>query len=175
MTSMKRKLSSDFEEDTACSDPKRANMFAFPTADIDTDVAMSDASSDTDMLTPYSFAEERPFHTRLNSNASTSSTVSEATSLENSPSSSPYYPDFVLYPSIDRAPTNTPNYFDSSSQSSPKPVGLIQPGKNAFTHHGQKCSQIPKLRMACASGLNGSRTMWAHCEQCGAIEMVDFD
>lgn len=41
--------------------------------------------------------------------------------------------------------------------------------------YSQNCSQIPKLRMACAAGLNGQRTMWAHCEQCGAIEMVDFD
>ena len=41
--------------------------------------------------------------------------------------------------------------------------------------NSQNCSQIPKLRMACAAGLNGQRTMWAHCEQCGAIEMVDFD
>lgn len=37
------------------------------------------------------------------------------------------------------------------------------------------CSQIPKLRVACASGLNGQRTMWSFCEQCGAISMVESD
>jgi len=37
------------------------------------------------------------------------------------------------------------------------------------------CTQIPKLRIACASSGNGQRTMWSHCEQCGAISMVDSD
>jgi hypothetical protein len=35
------------------------------------------------------------------------------------------------------------------------------------------CSQIPKLKVACAPGLGGKRTMWSFCEQCGAISMVD--
>ena len=67
---------------------KRANMFAFPTSGVDTDVAMSDGSSDADLLTPLNFSSERPFHSRLNSDASTLSTLSEASSLQNSPSSS---------------------------------------------------------------------------------------
>lgn len=47
-----------------------------------------------------------------------------------------YYPDFVLYPSIDQDITaNLPN-FDSPATNSPKPVGLIQPKGTAFTHHG---------------------------------------
>lgn len=174
---MKRKLSIDFDEEVAYSNAKRPNLFAFPTSGVDSDVAMSDASSDAGLLTPLHFPAERPFHLRLDSNASTFSTSSEIPSLQNSPSSSPYYPDFVLYPSVEQnANTNSPAYFDSPMTNSPKqPVGLIQPRRTAFTHHGQNCSQIPKLRMACASGLNGQRTMWAHCEQCGAIEMVDFD
>jgi len=36
------------------------------------------------------------------------------------------------------------------------------------------CTQIPKLRVACASSVNGHRTMWSHCEQCGAISMVEW-
>ncbi|KAI0766058.1 hypothetical protein BC629DRAFT_1293327 [Irpex lacteus] len=139
---------------------KRPNLFQFPSTSTDTDVAMSDASSEPDLLTPLEFPDFAPqFHTRLNSTASTTSSVSYNTSPQNSPSS----PHFVLYPPADQS---TANY-------SPKSVGLMQP--KSFTHHGQNCHQIPKLRMACAPGLNGSRTMWAHCEQCGAIEMVDTD
>ncbi|KAJ7072509.1 hypothetical protein C8F01DRAFT_1076493 [Mycena amicta] len=51
-------------------------------------------------------------------------------------------------------------------------VGLLQPS-SSFSHHGTSCSQIPKLKVACASGPNGQRTMWSFCEQCGAISMVD--
>ncbi|EKM53880.1 uncharacterized protein PHACADRAFT_257360 [Phanerochaete carnosa HHB-10118-sp] len=175
--SMKRKLSIDFDDEVMYSNAKRPNLFAFPTSELSNDVAMSDASSDADLLTPLTFAPERHFHSRLNSNASTFSTSSEISSLQNSPSSSPCYPDFVLYPSVEHdATANSSAYFDSPMTNSPKQsVGLIQPRGTAFTHHGQTCSQIPKLRMACASGPNGQRTMWAHCEQCGAIEMVDFD
>ncbi|KIJ18659.1 hypothetical protein PAXINDRAFT_71105, partial [Paxillus involutus ATCC 200175] len=53
-------------------------------------------------------------------------------------------------------------------------VGLMQP-VSSFTHHGSHCSQIPKLRVACSAGPDGSRTMWSFCEQCGAISMVDSD
>lgn len=67
---------------------KRPNLFAFPTSELGNDVAMSDASSDADLLTPLNFAPERHFHSRLNSNASTFSTSSEMSSLQNSPSSS---------------------------------------------------------------------------------------
>lgn len=68
---------------------KRPNLFAFPTSEVDSDVAMSDASSDADLLTPLNFAPEHPFHSRLDSNASAFSTSSsEMSSLQNSPSSS---------------------------------------------------------------------------------------
>ena len=67
---------------------KRPNRFAFPTAELDSDVAMSDASSEPDLLTPLSIPEH-PFHAheRLASNASSTS-ASELSSLENSPASS---------------------------------------------------------------------------------------
>jgi hypothetical protein len=146
---------------------------------------MSDASSEPDLLTPLSIPEH-PFHARLVSNASSTS-ASELSSLENSPASSPYYPDFVLYPAVDTdmsVADASGSYFGSAGSTmssasspanySPKPVGLMQPKGNTFTHHGA-CSQIPKLRVACAAGLNGQRAMWAHCEECGAIEMVSTD
>ncbi|KAI0091533.1 hypothetical protein BDY19DRAFT_991228 [Irpex rosettiformis] len=160
--SMKRKLSIEFDDEVDYSSAKRPNLFQFPSAD--TDVAMSDASSEPELLTPLDFPDcTSQFHSRLNSTASTASSLSYNSSLQNSPSSPPCYPEFILYPSVDQSAANY----------SPKPVGLMQP--KSFTHHGQNCSQIPKLRMACASGINGQRTMWAHCEQCGAIEMVDTD
>lgn len=37
------------------------------------------------------------------------------------------------------------------------------------------CTQIPKLKIACASSVNGHRTMWSHCENCGAISVVECD
>jgi len=172
---MKRKFSSEFDDEVAYSSVKRPNLIPFPITD--TDVAMSDASSDTELLTPLDFPDYS--HSRFNSNASNASSVSfsQSSSTQNSPNSSPFYPDFVLYPSVDQdIATNAPNRFDNSPANySPKQVGLMQPRGTAFTHHGQNCSQIPKLRMACAAGLHGQRTMWAHCEQCGAIEMVDTD
>ncbi|KAI9510830.1 hypothetical protein F5148DRAFT_498640 [Russula earlei] len=33
--------------------------------------------------------------------------------------------------------------------------------------------RFQKLRVACAAGALGQRSMWSHCEQCGAIEMID--
>ncbi|KAI0683783.1 hypothetical protein BC835DRAFT_718514 [Cytidiella melzeri] len=154
--SMKRKLSIDFDDEVA---------YSFPTSD--TDVAMSDASSDTDLLTPLDMPDySLQFHSRLNSTASTTSSASYTSSPQNPQNHSlSCYPDLVVYPSVDQSAANF----------SPKQVGLMQPKGTSFTHHGQNCSQIPKLRMACAAGLNGQRTMWAHCEQCGAIEMVDTD
>ncbi|KAF7797966.1 hypothetical protein EIP86_009173 [Pleurotus ostreatoroseus] len=168
---LKRKLSFDFDEEVEYSTAKRPNLIPFPQTEMDVDVAMSDSSSDAGLLTPLSIPDYS-FHARLPSNASTIS--SDVSSLSNSPTSSPYYPHFVLYPAVDQEMSaDTPNYF-SQPTASPKPVGLIQPRGNSFTHHGN-CHQIPKLRMSCAAGPNGQRTMWAHCEQCGAIEMVDIN
>ncbi|KAJ7350276.1 hypothetical protein DFH08DRAFT_105701 [Mycena albidolilacea] len=113
-------------------------------------------------------AEPLSYHlTRFPSNASSTSD-----------SSSPAYPAFDLYPLPFFGPDgnvdpNSHSFAHYMSQQPPSPsVGLLQPS-NGFTHHGSGCSQIPKLKVACASGLNGQRTMWSFCEQCGAISMVD--
>ncbi|PPQ98442.1 hypothetical protein CVT24_004121 [Panaeolus cyanescens] len=113
-------------------------------------------------------------YTRHQSNASSvSSQHSGSPTFETSA-----YPSFDLYPlpffSNDSGSVNpdSHNYSQYSRQSSPQ-VGLIQPSN--FVHHGSGCTQIPKLRIACASGVNGQRTMWSHCEQCGAISMVESD
>ncbi|PSR73884.1 hypothetical protein PHLCEN_2v10304 [Hermanssonia centrifuga] len=82
--SMKRKLSLDFDDAVEYSMAKRPNRIPFPNSELDTDVAMSDSSSDAGLLTPLSIPDY-PFHTRLHSNAST---ISEGSSLENSPASS---------------------------------------------------------------------------------------
>ncbi|THV06801.1 hypothetical protein K435DRAFT_773118 [Dendrothele bispora CBS 962.96] len=62
----------------------------------------------------------------------------------------------------------------NSAPTQPQNVGLLQP-YSGFAHHGSHCSSIPKLRVACAPGLNGQRTMWSFCEDCGAISMVNED
>ncbi|EDR09145.1 uncharacterized protein LACBIDRAFT_326529 [Laccaria bicolor S238N-H82] len=121
-------------------------------------------------------AEPYTHHLRIPSNASSTSSNASDSPLSHSPA----YPSFDLYPlpffngqgTVD---LNSHNYSHYASQSPISPaIGLMQPSPS-FTHHGTNCTQIPKLRMACASGPNGHRSMWSLCEQCGAISMIDKD
>ncbi|KAF8908821.1 hypothetical protein CPB85DRAFT_1222408, partial [Mucidula mucida] len=138
---------------------KQVKLVPFPNSDdLDTDVAMTDAE-------PLLYSSH---HIRASSN------VSSASSDDSE--DSPCYPSFDLYPlpffgasgSVD---TNSHSFAHYSAQAS---VGLLQP-RNDFVHHGSNCSQIPKLKVACASSIGGQRTMWSFCEQCGAISMVDSE
>ncbi|KAH9839428.1 uncharacterized protein C8Q71DRAFT_856043 [Rhodofomes roseus] len=160
---LKRKMDFDDETVQAPVRAKQQKLIPFPNSEPDNDVAMTDAS--VYQLEPL-LIPMQPFHTRLPSDASYSSSTAG-----DSPRISPAYPSFDLYPADD----NGFNSFDSPVSEASGSVGLLQPKNPSFTHHGQKCSQIPKLRVACSPGLNGQRTMWAHCEQCGAIEMVHTD
>ncbi|PCH43894.1 hypothetical protein WOLCODRAFT_26277 [Wolfiporia cocos MD-104 SS10] len=162
---MKRKADFDDASVDMPTNLKQPRLVAFPTTELDSDVAMSDESH----LEPL-FISMPPFHTRLSSNASYISS-----SASNSPRNSPTYPIFDLYPTDDQGYIGSQNPFDAPMSEQPRSVGLLQPKNPSFTHHGESCSQIPKLRVACSPGLNGQRTMWAHCEQCGAIEMVHSD
>ncbi|RPD78505.1 hypothetical protein L226DRAFT_598099 [Lentinus tigrinus ALCF2SS1-7] len=162
---LKRKFSAEFD-DVAPTNGKQAKLVPFPNSShLDSDVAMSDASMSD--LEPLSIPAH-PFHIRLPSNASYASSAS---------SDSPRNSLFDLYPteSDSYMSVSAHGFPDSTVNASQKSVGLIQPKGNGFTHHGQNCAQIPKLRMACSAGPNGRRSMWAHCEECGAIEMVDSD
>ncbi|KAJ7209572.1 hypothetical protein GGX14DRAFT_364586 [Mycena pura] len=120
---------------------------------------------------PVSF--DGPHHTRFSSNVSSTSSGSDSPS-----SMSPAFPGFDQLPlpffSADgNVDPNSHNFVHYAVQQSPSTlVGLLQPSSE-FNHHGSGCSQIPKLKVACASGSNGQRTMWSFCEQCGAISMVD--
>ncbi|KZV69332.1 hypothetical protein PENSPDRAFT_484073 [Peniophora sp. CONT] len=156
----KRKFDSeDASEDRSA---KQLKLVPFPNyTQADMDVDMSDSSSST----PYTPLNDN-FHSRLNSGASSYSSSSEG----------------AAFPSFDVRPepffhadgsVNVDSHNYSRLATPPREVGLIQP-KSSFMHNGS-CTQIPKLRIACSSGLNGSRTMWSHCEQCGAIEMLDPD
>ncbi|KAF9227297.1 hypothetical protein BS17DRAFT_775252 [Gyrodon lividus] len=151
---MKRKLDFDTVEDYPQA-AKQLKMVPFPGCEPDNDVAMSDSSSSD---SEHFFSESH--HTRLESTASTSSSSFGA--LEAVDYGSPLYPRYSAHqPSLDPSEL-------------PKVVGLMQPA-SSFSHHGSHCSQIPKLRVACSAGPEGSRTMWSFCEQCGAISMVDSD
>ncbi|KAJ6497868.1 hypothetical protein C8R45DRAFT_1052626 [Mycena sanguinolenta] len=118
-------------------------------------------------------AEPLHYEHRFPSNASSASSGSDSPS-----NSSTAYPTFDLYPlpffgADGTVDPNSHSFAHYAAQQPPSPsVGLLQPS-GAFNHHGSGCSQIPKLKVACASGLNGQRTMWSFCEQCGAISMVD--
>ncbi|TFK44552.1 hypothetical protein BDQ12DRAFT_673199 [Crucibulum laeve] len=160
---LKRKLEVDSDE-IAPNNTKQLKLIPFPNFEQDNDVAMMDAEP----LFP------EIHHTRISSNASSSSS-----DASNSPiTSSPSYPTFDLYPlpffnSDGSVDPNSHNYSHYSAQTPPTPsVGLLQPS-SGFSHHGSGCTQIPKLRIACAAGPNGQRTMWSFCEQCGAISMVE--
>ncbi|KAJ6558547.1 hypothetical protein DFH09DRAFT_1163140 [Mycena vulgaris] len=162
---MKRKFTED-SDDASLNGPtnaKQLKLVPFPNYQSDEDSYMSEAQ-------PISYGTH---HTRFPSN------VSSASSTLDSPSSAfPAYPTFDLYPlpffgADGTVNPNSHNFAHYAAQQPPSPsVGLLQPS-GAFTHHGSGCSQIPKLKVACASGLNGQRTMWSFCEQCGAISMVD--
>ncbi|KAJ4000043.1 hypothetical protein F5050DRAFT_1563794 [Lentinula boryana] len=89
--------------------------------------------------------------------------TSSASSASSYASGSPTTPPYVSMSSISH-----------TNQVSISNVGLLQPHTD-FKHHGSSCSTIPKLRVACASGLKGNRTMWSFCEECGAISMVNSD
>ncbi|KAF7362072.1 hypothetical protein MVEN_00552800 [Mycena venus] len=157
---MKRKFSED-SEDASPNNAKQLKLIPFPNYQPDQDSLMTDAE-------PISY--DGPHHTRFPSNASSAS----------DDSGSPAYPTFDLYPlpffgadgNVDPNSHNFAHYAAQQQQPPSPSVGLLQPS-GAFSHHGSGCSQIPKLKVACASGLNGQRTMWSFCEQCGAISMVD--
>ncbi|KAL5631966.1 hypothetical protein ACGC1H_000107 [Rhizoctonia solani] len=90
---------------------------------------------------------------------------------------SPAYPHFDLYPfptSGDADMMESNPAFDYMKQRSDSTVGLMQPQTIAgdFVHHGANCSQIPRLRLASHPGLEGRRSLWSHCIECGAVEMV---
>ncbi|KAI3596989.1 hypothetical protein WG66_006345 [Moniliophthora roreri] len=153
---MKRKFEFEDASPTNC---KQQKLVPFPRYG-------SDDDSDS-MMT-----EAEPFytHSRISSNASTASSDTSG-----SPAASPYvYPAFDIYPMQDVPMIQADELAPSSPQNPSSPVGLLQP-HSSFQHHGANCSQIPKLRIACAPGLNGQRTMWSFCEQCGSISMVNQD
>jgi len=165
---IKRKFDRDtVAESDRCS--KQLRLVPFPSSyQADADVAMSDASSDVSPIEPVTTEQ---YHMRLDSGVSTasSSDYGDGTAC----------PSFGFQPSPffssdDSVNIDSPNFARySDSPPPPKTVGLLEPKNTAF-HHGN-CTQIPKLRVACASGPHGQRSMWSHCEQCGAIEMIDPD
>ncbi|KAI0301068.1 hypothetical protein B0F90DRAFT_1810269 [Multifurca ochricompacta] len=154
---LKRKFDKDtVSESDRCS--KQLRCVPFPSYQADADVAMSDASSDVSLLEPI-ISEQH--HMRLDSDASTSSGSDFG--------DAPAYPSFSFCPNPFFGLDGSIFVFPTPRKS----VGLFEP-KNSFLHHGN-CTQIPKLRVACASSSHGQRSMWSHCEQCGAIEMIDSD
>ncbi|KAF8983108.1 hypothetical protein BDQ17DRAFT_1350401 [Cyathus striatus] len=154
---LKRKFDVEVDDAPICS--KQLKLIPFPNTEPDDDVAMSEAEP----LYPDIH------HARISSNASAMSS-----NASSSPTNSPAYPIFDLYPIENSVDADGQNYSSHSTQFPPS-IGLLQP-TSSFSHHGSGCTQIPKLRVACATGVNGQRTMWSFCEQCGAISMVQsFD
>ncbi|KDQ21368.1 hypothetical protein BOTBODRAFT_25803 [Botryobasidium botryosum FD-172 SS1] len=85
------------------------------------------------------------------------------------------YPRFELYPEVpvlmdcDSPASSSPS---TPSEELPNAIGLLQPkAPTQFAHHGT-CSQIPRLRLSSHPGQSGTRSLWSHCLECGAIEQV---
>lgn len=126
---------------------KQPKLVPFPNTELDTDVAMSDAS--VYHLEPL-FIPIQPFHTRFPSNASSSSsspsdsarnsrqlfTHSRRVGTLNQYLIAAMYPRFDLYPHGDLGYLGSQNPFDVAMDEAPRPVGLIQPKSASFTHHG---------------------------------------
>ncbi|KAH8995271.1 hypothetical protein EDB86DRAFT_1189060 [Lactarius hatsudake] len=164
---IKRKFDRDtVVESDRCS--KQLRLVPFPSYQEDADIAMSDASSDASPLEPI-ITEQH--HMRLDSGVSTASSSDYGDAPALPSFSFPPNPFFGSDGTVDPDSHNFARY--SVSPPPQKSVGLLEPKNNSF-HHGN-CTQIPKLRVACASGSHGQRTMWSHCEQCGAIEMIGPD
>ncbi|KAI5123849.1 hypothetical protein M0805_005667 [Coniferiporia weirii] len=146
---IKRKFDAELDDASAhYQSAKQLKLVPFPTSDsyADMDIAMSDSAL-MDIDPVYA-----AFHSRLPSSAS--SDYSSDASLSE-------YPMFDIYPA---------SY--PPSRASP-PVGMQQFSTLDFAHKRNDCKQIPKLRIACGAGPSGQRSMWAMCEECGAIEIVD--
>jgi hypothetical protein len=152
---MKRKFDGDCDDAIHHQHPKQLKLVPFPNFE-DNDCMMSEAE---------------PFvhHYRNTSSASSDSSNasgSPATSPSSNPSVEPY--PLSLIPDVSMSSVT------QSSRASFSNIGLLQPHLD-FKHHGTTCTTIPKLRIACAPGLQGQRTMWSFCEDCGAIAMVNSD
>ncbi|KAF9793049.1 hypothetical protein BJ322DRAFT_98212 [Thelephora terrestris] len=133
----------DTSEDSYPVNTKQIKLIPFPSATND-DVAMSESPV-------YDF---EAYHSRL---CSTASSVSSS-SLSTSPVGNPM---MDLYPEVNTDPASSPS------------IGLLQPNGSMTSLKHASCTQIPKLKMACSAGPHGQRTMFALCEQCGSIEMLD--
>jgi len=152
---MKRKFDGDCD-DAIHQHPKQLKLVPFPNYQ-DTDCMMSEAE---------------PIYSHHNRNTSFASSDSDnASASPITPPSS--FPSVDPYP-LSLIPDVSMSGVTQCSQASIANIGLLQPHID-FKHHGNKCTTIPKLRIACSPGLNGQRTMWSYCEDCGAIAMVNND
>ncbi|KAJ4468261.1 hypothetical protein J3R30DRAFT_3410351 [Lentinula aciculospora] len=155
---MKRKFDADCDDAVYHQNTKQLKLVPFPNYELDNDCLMSEA---------------QPFyeHYHFRNTSSVSSASSHVSGSPTTPPSS--YPSVEPYP-LSLLPDVSMTGVAESNQSDMPNVGLLQPHSD-FKHHGTSCSTIPKLRVACAPGLNGNRTMWSFCEECGAISMVNSD
>ncbi|KZV82137.1 hypothetical protein EXIGLDRAFT_702935 [Exidia glandulosa HHB12029] len=160
---VKRKFSDELLDTSAAVQfPRQAKrQFSYndlPSATMDVDMAMDcDASAHTSSSTP----EQSP------------------TALPAQGEAPSQYPAFDLYPlpsfAMDCDMGMQTNNTQPTTPVDDAKVGIMQPttAHVGGSVHGPHCTSIPKLRLSCSAGLMGRRTMWTHCEQCGAIEMVE--
>ncbi|KAG9018078.1 hypothetical protein FRB90_012374 [Tulasnella sp. 427] len=181
---LKRKLSRDDDEDDR-NDYARTKQVKLASPSVDSnDMAMSDAGMN---VVPFpTFANSFPTSSHLSITTSSTSDHSPNYSIASLPSASPLsaYPAFDLYPEVETpmdvdmecSPSahhhsSSVSSINSTTSSSPTMAhGLLQPV--TALQHGGNCTSIPRLRMSSHKGIHGTRTLWSHCESCGAIEMV---
>ncbi|KAG8904487.1 hypothetical protein FRB99_001663 [Tulasnella sp. 403] len=171
----KRKLSRDDDDHCDYAPTKQVKLASSATRAHPDDVAMSDTQNFIPFPSFTSFPNSSSSGLSINTNSSPNYSISSL------PSASPVnaYPAFDLYPEVetpmdvdmDATATATQPLFTSTDIADYRP-GLLQPSTSTALRHGGNCTQIPRLRMSSHAGLHGTRTLWSHCESCGAIEMV---
>ncbi|THH20789.1 hypothetical protein EW146_g644 [Bondarzewia mesenterica] len=123
---IKRKFESESVESIRSA--KQLRRIPFPAYEPDTDVTMSDGSSDSEITTV------EQYHIRHDSGSSTNSNISNSAS----------YPSFNIYPNpffggpggtVDTNSHNFSRYTSPPPQLPQRAVGLLEP-KNSFAHHG---------------------------------------
>ncbi|KAG8968760.1 hypothetical protein FRC03_006217 [Tulasnella sp. 419] len=167
----KRKHANDDNDDQYQPVPSKQLRLSIARGAEENDVAMNDVENLVNFV---------PFPSSYSPITEGSDSPSPSYSLSTLPStsshSSPAYPAFDLYPepqvdvNMDVDAPSRPHFHQHFSSPESQP-GLLQPSAG-FLHHGENCTQIPRLRMSSHPGINGTRTLWSHCQSCGAIEMV---
>jgi len=179
--SQKRKLSREDSEEYVDYQPSCKQLKLSTMMPITNEVAMNDVQNLVNYV-PFPTFSTRSSSLSIDTAFSSPNYTLSSLQYPSTPSSC--YPSFELYPEVETpmdvdmdassdSPLHSHHQHSPSTASTDSHLGLMQPSTGTTAlQHGGNCTQIPRLRLSSHAGLNGCRTLWSHCESCGAIEMV---